>query len=382
MLKQFPSLVLAAALGSCITLVFQSGFSTSDSPHRGKAIRAVHSLRNASPPAPRADIDFREAARRATPAVVHIAAHSGAPQTLNEGRNPFRFFYEEEGFLSPFQDLIPREGTGSGVLYTSDGYLVTNYHVIADADRISVTLSDNRQYNARVIGTDPATDLAVLKIEARGLPTLSIADARRAEVGDWVLAIGNPLELNSTVTAGIISARGRNLDLLPGEGAIESFIQTDAAVNPGNSGGALVNTRGELLGINTAIASQTGWYAGYSFAIPANIVQRIAEDIIQFGTFRRVFLGIDVSELDAAYARELGLDVAQGVVVERVLSSGSAAGSDLQAKDVIVEAGGRAVRAVPDLQEVVATAAPGEKLELRVLRNGTPIDILLQLKAR
>ena len=382
MSKPFLSLVLAAALGSCITLALQSGFSTSEYPARAGSIRTVNQFRNASPLVRGADFDFREAARRATPAVVHIATQSGAPHLPNEGRNPFRFFYEEEGFPSPFRDLIPREGTGSGVLYTSDGYIVTNYHVIADADRIAITLADNRQYKARVVGTDPATDLAVLKIDARGLPTLKVADARRAEVGEWVLAIGNPLELNSTVTAGIISARGRNLDLLPGEGAIESFIQTDAAVNPGNSGGALVNTRGELLGINTAIASQTGWYAGYSFAIPANIVQRIADDIIQFGIFKRAYLGIDVSELDAAYARELGLDVAQGVVVERVLGNGSAAHSGLQVKDVIIAAGGRAVRAVPDLQEVVASAAPGQELELRVLRNGVRIDIRLQLKAR
>ncbi len=386
MLKQFAMLVLAAILGSLLTLGLMGPGRTRTEPPTGKSPQALQAdfKRNTSPYALGGVAeDFRFAARKARPAVVHIATTHARDPFSNEGSNPFRFFFEDDPFPpSPFRDFMPREGTGSGVLYSPDGYIVTNYHVIAQAKRIEVTLSDNRSFEAVEVGSHPAADLAVLKIEARDLPTLEIADARQAEVGEWVLAIGNPLELISTVTAGIISARGRRLDLLPEEGAIESFIQTDAAVNPGNSGGALVNTRGELLGINTAIASQTGGYSGYSFAIPSNIVKRIADDLIQFGIFKRVFLGLDVSELDADYARELQLDVAQGLVVEGIVDGGPAAVAGLKVRDLIVAADGRAVRAVPDLQEILASASPGEELELTILRNGRRLSVSVLLEAK
>ncbi|MEO0877449.1 MAG: trypsin-like peptidase domain-containing protein, partial [Bacteroidota bacterium] len=248
--------------------------------------------------------DFRAAAQRATPSVVGIAATASS----SGSDSPLRFFFDED---SPFGG--PGGGSGSGVIYTSDGYIITNNHVVENAETVTVTLSDNRQFKAEVIGTDEKVDLAVLKIEATGLPTLDVADSDQAEIGEWVLAVGNPLELTSTVTAGIISAKGRSLELIRGRDAIESFLQTDAAVNPGNSGGALVDAEGRLLGINTAIATRTGLFQGYSFAIPVNLVTRIVDDIIEFGSFQRAFLGVSIYPLDADVAEELGVVINQGV---------------------------------------------------------------------
>jgi S1-C subfamily serine protease len=252
--------------------------------------------------------------------------------------------------------------------------------VVANANRVEVTLNNNKRYRAEVIGTDEKSDLAVLKIEGNNLPTLDLANSDAAEIGDWVLAIGNPLDLSSTVTAGIISAKGRNINLLGGGKAIESFIQTDAAVNPGNSGGALVDARGRLLGINTAIATRTGLYAGYSFAIPVNLVTRIADDLIRYGSFQRGYLGINISELDAEYAKELGVDITQGVVIEKILENGSAQFSGLQAKDIIIGANGKKISGVPELQELVGRARVGDRVTLQIYRNGRKEDIEVVLK--
>ncbi len=376
-MKQFLLLFLAASLGSLLTLavVFYAIPPTVIAKQETAptySSRMVHFEESL----PVAIQDFREAARMATPAVVHISS-IGMERADNES-NPFRFFFGEE---SPYGNDSPARGSGSGVIYSADGYIITNNHVVADAKRVEVTLYDNKKYVAEVIGTDEKSDLAVLKIEGRGLPTLTLADSDEAEIGEWVLAIGNPLELSSTVTAGIISAKGRSINLLGGGKAIESFIQTDAAVNPGNSGGALVDAKGNLLGINTAIATRTGLYAGYSFAIPVNLVTRIADDIIRYGSFQRGYLGIEISNLDAEYASELGVSLTQGVVVERIQEGGSAEFSGLQKKDIIVGINGSPVKGVPELQEKVGRARPGEEIELEISRSGSIKRVIVLLKS-
>lgn len=361
-------LILAAAIGSGITLWFNRQEvplrSISDLP--ATSVKLVNQPPIVGPP----DFDFTEAAERATPAVVHISS-----TTVNGSGGPLRFFFGGE------EDPFAREGYGSGVIYTEDGFIVTNNHVIESASKVEVTLFDNRRFTATVVGTDEKTDLAVLKIEATGLPTLDIADSDMARIGEWVLAVGNPLDLTSTVTAGIISAKSRSLELLEDRDAIESFIQTDAAVNPGNSGGALVDRYGRLLGINTAIATKTGLFQGYSFAIPVNLVLRIANDIIQYGSFQRAFLGVNIYPLDAEAAAELNVSISQGVVIEEVLDNGSAQAAGLLPQDIIVRVDARTIRDVPDLTEIIGRSKVGETLAITVLRNNREIEIPVQLRA-
>ena len=286
-MQQWWKTILAGAVGGAIALAgvfFFSQHSPNVSAGTELPARQVNFSPGTSPQmAFNPTFDFKAAAQRATPSVVHISASGSSASSSAD--NPLRFFFDDS---SPFSG--PSAATGSGVIYSSDGYIITNNHVVEKAETLTVTLNDNRKFTAQVIGRDDKVDLAVIKIEAVNLPTLALADSDRAEIGEWVLAVGNPLDLTSTVTAGIISAKGRSLELIPGRDAIESFLQTDAAVNPGNSGGALVDASGNLLGINTAIATRTGMFQGYSFAIPVNLVTRIADDIIEFGSFQRAFL--------------------------------------------------------------------------------------------
>jgi serine protease Do len=323
--------------------------------------------------------DFSEAAKKAMPAVVHISAKSAKRTASRDPQsfyNPFRFFFGDD--MESFN--MPKQGTGSGVIYSKDGYIITNNHVVGFADDIQVTLYDNRKFNAKIVGTDKKSDLAVIKIEASDLPILDLSDSDRAEVGQWVLAVGNPFDLTSTVTAGIISAKGRNIRLLGGGDAIEAFIQTDAAVNPGNSGGALVDSEGRLLGINTAIATPNGVFSGYSFAIPVSLVQRIVDDIIDYGSYQRPYLGVEIAELDSDYAAELGVKTSQGVVIENLTDGGSAQYGGLQPKDVIVKANGKDIKSVAELQEVVGRARVGETIALTVYRKGKERDFNIALK--
>jgi Do/DeqQ family serine protease len=328
--------------------------------------------------------DFTEAAAKATPAVVHISAKESEQKVTQKRKesDPWsRFFGDDSFFDSPlFNFNLPKQGSGSGVIYTQDGYIVTNNHVVEFADEIEVTTSDNKKYNAKVIGTYPDGDLAVLKIEAKSLPTLRIADSDQAKIGEWVLAVGNPLELNSTVTAGIISAKGRDINIIKGKSPIESFIQTDAAVNPGNSGGALVDAYGRLLGINTAIATQTGFFEGYSFAIPVNLVVKIADDIIANGNYERGFLGINIADLDNETAKELNLDISQGVIVESLVDGGAAQFAGILPNDVIIEANNKQVKSTPDLLEIVGGKKAGETVDLTINRNGKVEKIPVRLK--
>lgn len=319
--------------------------------------------------------DFTVAAEKATPVVVHIQATQTSRSPQNGNNDPFGGFFGDSYNQ-------PKKGTGSGVIISNDGYIVTNNHVVEFANEVEVTLSNNKQYQATIVGTDVRTDLAVLKIEAEGLPTLKFADSDRAKIGQWVLAVGNPLELTSTVTAGIISAKGRDINIIPGREAIESFIQTDAAVNPGNSGGALIDAQGRLLGINTAIATRTGYYSGYSFAIPVNIVQKIVDDIIEFGSYQRGYLGVGISDLDNELAEELGINITQGVVIQSVENGSAAEYAGILPFDVITKVNGKLVKSSPELQEIVGRAKVGEKVKLEINRKGDRKDLAVQLKAR
>jgi serine protease Do len=331
--------------------------------------------------------DLVQAAAIAMPTVVHIKSTESEEMARRRyqqerARNPWSIFEDEFffGFPNRQPNIRRKEGSGSGVIYTSDGYIVTNNHVIEFADQVEVTLNDNRKFRAALVGADPKTDMAVLKIDAVGLPTLQIGDSDKAQVGEWVLAVGNPFDLNSTVTAGIISARGRNIDIIKSRDAIEAFIQTDAAVNPGNSGGALVDTYGRLLGINTAIATRTGYYSGYSFAIPVNMVRRIVEDIIETGFYQRAKMGLSVVELDNDLADELKVPFSQGLVVEYLEEGAAAELAGLQAFDVIVEANGKPVRSYPELQEQASQVRPGDTMHLKVFRNGRYIRIPIKMR--
>ena len=317
-------------------------------------------------------VDLRAAARRAAPAVVHINALTSARR-----REVVKSLFRE-----PRERPTPREGEGSGVIYTSNGYIVTNAHVVEGATEITVTTADRRTYPASLVGEDPKSDLAVLRIDATDLPFLELADSDQIEPGAWVLAVGNPLGLTGTVTAGIISARGRNINLLPDLDAIESFLQTDAAVNPGNSGGALVTASGKLVGINTAIASKTGRFQGYSFAIPVNLVRRVADDLIEFGSYRRAFLGVEISTFTRSDQRRLRIrNRTQGVVIDEIFAGGSAAAAGLLINDLIVRVDDRPIRDVPELTEVIGRAQVGDKLKVTVVRNGTETKVIVPLLA-
>ncbi len=259
---------------------------------------------------------------------------------------------------------------GSGVIISTDGYIITNYHVIEGAGRVEVTLPNNQQKTAKVVGTDPSTDLALLKVRATNLQPMTFGDSDQVQVGEWVLAIGNPFELESTVTAGIVSAKARNIDILRESYSIESFIQTDAAVNPGNSGGALVNAQGDLVGINSAIMSDGGSFEGYSFAIPANLVKKVITDLREFGTVKRALLGISIATVDFAVAEKLKLPEVEGVLIRQVYPGSSAEEAGLQPGDVIIGVNGIVTETVPELQEQVALFRPGDSISLAFIRDG------------
>ena len=314
--------------------------------------------------------DFTYAAENAVEAVVYVKVTIKAQQQQQYIDPFFRFFFGDEGMGG--MGGRERQGSGSGVIIRSDGYIVTNNHVVNGATTIEVTLNNNKTYEATVIGTDPATDVALIKIDANGLPTLQFADSDKLRLGEWVLAIGSPLgeELRSTITAGIVSAKGRSMPSNSREFKIESFIQTDAAVNPGNSGGALVNKEGELVGINTAIVSTTGSYTGYSFAVPSNIVQKVVSDLIDFGSVKRAMLGITGGTIDDRVAKEYKLNVSEGVYVSEVVKGGAADKAGIKSGDVISAIDDTKITAMPELQAKVNSFHPGDKATVTVLRDG------------
>jgi len=315
--------------------------------------------------------DFTFAAENAVKAVVFVKVtiKQSQPQVVD----PFFFFFGDPGNGGNRDRLA--QGSGSGVIISPDGYIVTNNHVVDGAVDIEVSLDDNKSYKATVIGTDPATDVALIKIDAQNLPTISFADSDKLRLGEWVLAIGSPLELRSTITEGIVSAKGRSMPNYDGKFKVESFIQTDAAVNPGNSGGALVNKAGQLVGINTAIISQTGSYSGYSFAIPSNIVSKIVSDLIDFGSVQRVRLGVTISPVTQKIADEMKLSSLDGVYINEVSKGGAADVAGIKVGDVVLKVDSTVVRTPSDLQVKINSLHPGDVVEMSVIRSGKPVTV-------
>jgi Do/DeqQ family serine protease len=356
--------LLVALIGGFIALWAYTRYF--DSP-KIMTVQQEQSMRYASLPAsPGGDLpDLTFAAENSVHAVVHIqVTQKGSYYSSN---NIFDFFFGDGGPRS--QQAPVRQGVGSGVIISPDGYIVTNNHVVDGADEISVVLNDKREFKAKLIGTDPSTDIALIKIDASSLPTLKFSNSDNLKLGEWVLAVGNPFNLTSTVTAGIVSAKSRDIGINPDQMRIESFIQTDAAVNPGNSGGALVNTRGELVGINTAIASQTGSYSGYSFAIPANIVQKVVGDLREYGDVQRALLNVNIGDVNAEVAKKYNLDKIEGVFIGKVVPGGAADAAGIKENDVIVSVDNVPVNSTSELQEQIGKHRPGDKVIVEIKRD-------------
>lgn len=358
----------AMALGAYVSLVkppVQTIIYTQDSSDT-PMVQARYS-------APLAVNDFSEAAEMTVNSVAHVNV---AVERKVQYMNPFDQFF----FGAPQQRSQIVQGSGSGVILSSDGYIVTNNHVIDGAKSITIRLNDNRSLDATLIGADPTTDLALLKVDANDLQPIALGNSDNVRLGEWVLAVGNPFNLTSTVTAGIISAKGRNINIINDRSAIESFIQTDAAVNPGNSGGALVNTRGELIGINTAISTQTGSFEGYSFAVPVNIMRKVVEDLEKFRTVQRAFLGVNIADLTPEFVREQNLKINSGVYVTGVVERGAAKDAGIAIGDIITKVDGIVVTRTNELIEQIGRKRPGDKVKISIVRNDNErvFDVVLK----
>ncbi|MFT4860007.1 MAG: serine protease Do [Algoriphagus sp.] len=383
----FLGMLLASLIGGLVALAGVSFFVQTQAPtnfdEKQKA-SFVSLLSNKDFTIPDG-INFVAAASLATPAVVHVnttVSYSGRSQ-----RDPIQELFQmppKEGESEDSQRGMPMS-SGSGVIISADGYIVTNNHVVDGATKVEISLENNKRYVAKIIGTDPSTDLALLKIDATGLPFVKFGDSDKTQIGEWVLAVGNPFDLNSTVTAGIISAKARNIGILrdvENNLQVESFLQTDAVVNPGNSGGALVNLAGELIGINTAIATRTGSYSGYSFAVPSTLVKKVMNDLMEFGTVQRGLLGVNIIDISPELGEYLGKDfsVDQGVYIRGVNENSGGAEAGLKEGDIIIGVDGRKTNTVANLQEIVARKRPGDKVEVEYLRDGKTIKSKATLK--
>ncbi|MDX2301699.1 MAG: Do family serine endopeptidase [Microscillaceae bacterium] len=389
-LKYILSLALIAVLSSALTILSFRYFGASDQsvnfkdgntdPQYINRLTGKEIAQSNNP-------DFVKAALMTTPTVVHIVATQTVQTNQYNEDMPdiFREFFGDEFGGNFRREPRQAQSSGSGVIVTADGYIVTNNHVVEGAGEIEVVLSDKRTYTAKVIGTAPSTDLAVIKINEKKLPHIELGNSDQVMIGEWVLAVGNPFNLASTVTAGIVSAKGRSLNILrdKSQAPIEAFIQTDAAVNPGNSGGALINTKGQLIGINTAIATPTGTYAGYSFAVPVNIVRKVMKDLIQYGTIQRGYLGIIIRDVEGNLAKEKGLKVTEGVYVDQIDNTSSAYKAGVKIGDVIVGIENKEVKSSPELLGMIAEKSPGDKIKLKVNRKGKVLnfDVVLKNKA-
>lgn len=367
-------LVIVAAgiggiLGALVTVKFfgLAGTSYMSIEDRQRSVLANYSP-DTSYNVPQA-LNFLDAAKKVTAGVVHIRT-TYAPGDFSV--NPLEMYFDSPS---------PRS-SGSGVIISDDGYIVTNNHVVEDANGIEVVMNNNQRFFAKLIGTDPTTDLALLKVRADNLPFLRYGDSDKITPGEWVLAVGNPFDLNSTVTAGIVSAKARNIRILQDKNnlEVEAFIQTDAAVNPGNSGGALVNLRGELIGINSAIATNSGSFQGYSFAIPVSLVKKVMDDLLEFGVVQRGLLGIQIEDVNATIAESYNLDVNQGVLVGHVNKESAAEKAGLRKGDVIVGIEGNDVRSVSELQERVARHRPGKEIRVAYLRDHQRHEVMARLR--
>lgn len=402
-MKKIALIVLAAFIGGAVAI---GGYKMFERSTSGMTLTEKQNVLFASNPVKISStgaVDFVQAAAAVSPAVVHIrttfkvegsdGGGSGSPMDMME-----EFFGGRGGRRS----RAPRAASGSGVILTPDGYIVTNNHVVDNADKIQVVLSDRRKVEAKVIGRDPNTDLALIKVDASDLPVVKMGNSDNVQVGEWVLAVGFPLDLQTTVTAGIVSAKSRaigilNRDQQPTEeeyeeyqrtgkapartnSAIESYIQTDAAINPGNSGGALVNANGELIGINAAIASQTGTNEGYGFAIPVNLAKKILEDFKKYGSVKRGYVGVTFQELNADAAENLKISDVSGLYVNDVMPNGGGAAAGIKKGDIIKKVEGKEVFASPDLQEKIGRMSPGDKVQLTISRDGKEQNVNVTLK--
>jgi serine protease Do len=377
-MKKFASGFFVAFLGGIAALSANYYFVSKNNSGKEILVQqakspAIH-YTNYSGTANALNNDFTMAAEKSVNAVVHIKTQS---EHNNLVYDPFAQFFGG----SPRQETYIQQGSGSGVVISKDGYIVTNNHVIAGANKIEVVLNDKRIYTAEVIGTDPSTDIALIKISEKDLPYLNYGNSDLVKVGEWVLAVGNPFNLNSTVTAGIISAKGRNNIIEGRKNPIESFLQTDAAVNPGNSGGALVNTNGDLIGINTAIASNNGAYQGYSFAVPVNIVKKVVGDLAEFGAVQRAYIGVAIRDIDAKFAKDNNLKQLKGAFVTNLTAGGSAEEAGIEVGDVITGIQEATVSSVSELHEQIARYRPGDKVLVNLVRNNKEINIPVTLKS-
>lgn len=381
--KKIASTLAIAFIGSLLSiLIYTKAFKGSDNTTLQGTTPAQFASYT-STGSPQAQLpDLTMAAEKSIHAVVHITTKVKA-QSYGGGNNPlYDFFFGPRGYSPREYNEEPEYnmGSGSGVIINPEGYIVTNNHVIDDADNIEVVLNDNRKFTAKVIGRDPNTDIALIKIDVKDLPYLTWGNSEMLKLGEWVLAVGNPFNLTSTVTAGIVSAKSRSIGIMSGQMPLESFIQTDAAVNPGNSGGALVNASGDLVGINAAIASKTGSYSGYSFAIPASIARKVVGDLQQFGEVQRALLGVSITTVDDNLAKEKKLGKIEGVYVAATTEGGAAKEAGIKSDDVILAVNDNAVNTVAQLQEQVGKYRPGDKVKVTVKRDDTVKHINVVLR--
>jgi len=384
-MKKNLGYLAASFLGSLIAVAVMLKIDINDDKKQLEIerLRAQHQSTNqqVSYSLPSQAVDFTDAAQLTVDAVVHVKTTF----ELNDGYytfDPIRHFFFGDGVY----EKPPRigAGAGSGVIISEDGYIVSNNHVIDGASKVEIAMNNNRVYTAEIIGQDPSSDLALLKIEDNSLPKIEFGNSDNVKIGEWVLAVGNPFNLESTVTAGIVSAKGRDINILAngpnGFNAVESFIQTDAAVNPGNSGGALVNTNGELIGINAAIKSNTGSYTGYSFAIPVNIVTKVVKDLIEFGTVQRGYLGVSIRNIDQQLAEQEGLKGLSGIYIAETVDRGAAKNAGIKSGDVIVKVAEQNVSNVTELQEQVSRFRPGDQVLIALTRDDKLIEIPVILR--
>ncbi len=376
-MKKIFGLILVASIGGLVAVGVTKFFNKDEMTHFDQNYLARYAILN-EPGNP----DFVQVAELVTPTVVHIITTTNTTQNDREVQvDPFGGFFK--GFELP---QMPMGGSGSGVIISSDGYIVTNNHVIDRASKIKVILNDKREYDAELVGKDRNTDLALIRIDEKNLPFAIVGNSDEVKVGQWVLAVGNPYNLTSTVTAGIVSAKGRGLNLLRDphnpetQYAIEAYIQTDAAVNPGNSGGALVATDGKLVGINAAIQSESGQFAGYSFAIPSNLMKKVVDDILKYGEVQRGLLGVQIQDVSNELADKEGLKDVKGVFISKVNEKSAAEAAGLKDKDVIVAIDGESVNSTNELQEKIGKKSPGNKVKVNIVRNGKPMDFEVVLR--
>jgi serine protease Do len=379
-MKKYAGFFLMAVLGGLISLGGYALLQKSTGDIQGVPQQATPVQLTSMTGMANSYPDFIAAASTSVHAVVHVKTEYARKNSLYDNFFNFHDFFGD----SPYGDQGPLQGAGSGVIISPDGYIVTNNHVVQDASKIEIVLNDKRSYEGTVVGTDASTDLAVVKIKESNLPFLNYGNSDELQIGEWVLAVGNPFNLTSTVTAGIVSAKARNINILgaPDGSSIESFIQTDAAVNRGNSGGALVNTRGELVGINAAIASGNGFYAGYSFAIPVNIVKKVVGDLIDYREVQRAFLGVSIREMDSKFAEEQGIKELRGVYVSEVNDGSAAKEAGILKGDVITSINKITVNSTSELLEQVSRYRPGESVVVVVRRDGADKTFNVKLRNR